>query len=235
MEKKITYREFQKQDTTYVADIIKEVWNYDRLTTPKTAKKLSMLYLYSYLSNQTYTQVALENDIPIGIIMEKNAASHKCPFRYRLKQIGALVSIYLSKEGRKVMKTFESVNHIDKDLIKETGCTYEGEKRAHSILTENRQRCPSSYMIHRLHNPTESFYFLPHFRYTVSNRSYQSRRILMELLFHDQEECHRIEVYNEYLKKIPELLKQLETVETMYQIENESSVLKHICGVTSHK
>ena len=57
----------------------------------------------------------------------------------------------------------------------------------------------------------------------------------MELLFHDQEEGYRIEVYNEYLKKIPELLKQLETVETMYQIENESSVLKHICGVTSHK
>lgn len=42
MEKKITYREFQKQDTTYVADIIKEAWNYNRLTTPKTAKKLSM-------------------------------------------------------------------------------------------------------------------------------------------------------------------------------------------------
>ena len=127
MEKKITYREFQKQDTAYVSDIIKETWNYDRLTTPKIAKKLSTLYLYSCLSNQTYTQVALENDIPIGIIMGKNAASHKCPFRYRLKQIGSLVSIYLSKEGRKVMKTFESVNHIDKDLIKETGCTYEGE------------------------------------------------------------------------------------------------------------
>ena len=110
----------------------------------------------------------------------------------------------------------------------------------------------------------------------------------MELLFHNQEECHRIEVYNEYLKKIPELLKQLETVETMYQkalleqetmqekdptnhsvqlynkrlesirrqceersldirqqcrlifelktqIENESSVLKQICEITSHK
>ena len=138
MEKKITYREFQKQDTTYVADIIKEAWNYDRLTTPKTAKKLSMLYLYSCLSNQTYTQVALENDIPIGIIMEKNAASHKCPFRYRLKQIGALVSIYLSKEGRKVMKTFESVNHIDKDLIKETGCTYEGEVSFFAVSSRAR-------------------------------------------------------------------------------------------------
>ena len=39
----------------------------------------------------------------------------------------------------------------------------------------------------------------------------------MELLLTSQEECHRIEVYNEYLKKIPELLKQLETVEKMYK------------------
>lgn len=109
MEKKITYREFQKQDAAYVANIIKETWNYDRLTTPKTAKKLSMLCLYSCLSNQTYTRVALENNLPIGIIMGKNAASHKCPLHYRLKLIGAIFSIYLSKEGRKVMKTFKSV------------------------------------------------------------------------------------------------------------------------------
>ncbi|MGN1166625.1 MAG: hypothetical protein ACI4S2_09415 [Lachnospiraceae bacterium] len=39
----------------------------------------------------------------------------------------------------------------------------------------------------------------------------------MELLFDTQKECHRIEVYNEYLKKIPELFKQLETVEKMYK------------------
>jgi len=36
-------------------------------------------------------------------------------------------------------------------------------------------------------------------------------------LLYTQEEIHRIEVYNEYLKKIPDLLKQLETVEKMYQ------------------
>lgn len=39
----------------------------------------------------------------------------------------------------------------------------------------------------------------------------------MEILFINKEETHRIEIYNEYLKKIPELLKQLETVEKMYQ------------------
>ena len=39
----------------------------------------------------------------------------------------------------------------------------------------------------------------------------------MELLLNSQEERCRMEVYNEYLKKIPQLLQQLETVETMYE------------------
>ena len=49
----------------------------------------------------------------------------------------------------------------------------------------------------------------------------------MDLLLNTQEELHRIEIYNEYLKKIPELLKQLETVENMYQkAVLEESMLK---------
>ena len=38
----------------------------------------------------------------------------------------------------------------------------------------------------------------------------------MEILY-TQEEIQRLEVYGEYLKKIPDLLKQLETIEKMYQ------------------
>ena len=39
----------------------------------------------------------------------------------------------------------------------------------------------------------------------------------MEFLLNTKEEQCRMEVYNEYLKKIPQLLTQLETVETMYE------------------
>lgn len=39
----------------------------------------------------------------------------------------------------------------------------------------------------------------------------------METLLNTQQELHRMEVYNEYLRKIPDLLKQLETVEKMYE------------------
>ena len=39
----------------------------------------------------------------------------------------------------------------------------------------------------------------------------------MELLLNTQVERCRMEVYNEYLRKIPQLLTQLETVEKMYE------------------
>ena len=39
----------------------------------------------------------------------------------------------------------------------------------------------------------------------------------MKLLLDSQEERCRIQVYNEYLRKIPQLLEQLEVVETMYE------------------
>lgn len=39
----------------------------------------------------------------------------------------------------------------------------------------------------------------------------------MEFLLNNETERCRMEVYNEYLKKIPQLLMQLQTVETMYE------------------
>ena len=39
----------------------------------------------------------------------------------------------------------------------------------------------------------------------------------MEFLLNTESERCRMEVYNEYLKKIPQLLVQLQTVETMYE------------------
>ena len=39
----------------------------------------------------------------------------------------------------------------------------------------------------------------------------------MELLLNTQDERCRMEVYNEYLRKIPQLLTQLEAVEKMYE------------------
>ena len=56
----------------------------------------------------------------------------------------------------------------------------------------------------------------------------------MELLLQDQNERCRMEVYNEYLKKIPQLLLQLETVETMYQKAVMEEAMLPACGPKDH-
>ena len=52
----------------------------------------------------------------------------------------------------------------------------------------------------------------------------------MELLMNSQEECCRIQVYNEYLRKIPQLLEQLETVETMYKKAVMEEAMLPVCA-----
>lgn len=52
----------------------------------------------------------------------------------------------------------------------------------------------------------------------------------MEMLLNTQEERCRIQVYSEYLKKIPQLLQQLETVESMYNKAVMEEAMLPACG-----
>ncbi len=106
MKNEIVFREFQKEDSKIIEEIIIEAWHYNDLCSSKTACKMAKVFLSSCLTNQTYTQVALLNNQPIGIIMAKDSKTHKCPLKYRMKQIISIISLYLSKEGRKTSKIF---------------------------------------------------------------------------------------------------------------------------------
>lgn len=138
MKTEIIYREFQKTDKKVVEEIIIEAWHYNELCSPKTAHKMAKVFLSSCLTNQTYTQVALLNNKPIGVIMAKNSKKHKCPLKYRINQIFAILSLYLSREGRKISKIFSSVSEMDKELLKECKKDYEGEVAFFAVSSEAR-------------------------------------------------------------------------------------------------
>lgn len=123
----ITLREYRKEDFRVLQDIIRKTWHYDDFSSPKTAQKLARVFFSSCLTNYTYSRVALDNEKPVGIILVNNKAKHKCPFSLKIQQIRAIISLYLSKEGRKVSKIFESVNGIDKGLLKECEIKYPAE------------------------------------------------------------------------------------------------------------
>lgn len=126
MKEEIIFREFKKEDSKIIEEIIIEAWHYNDLCSSKIARKMAKVFLSSCLTNQTYTQVALLNNQPIGIIMAKNSKIHRCPFKYRIKQIRDIISLYLSTEGRQTSKIFSSVNSIDEELLNECTKKYEG-------------------------------------------------------------------------------------------------------------
>lgn len=127
MQEEIIFREYKKEDDNYLAEIIRQTWNYDRFCSSKVAEKLGKVYLYTCLAEQTYTKVATIDNKPVGIIMGKNIKKHKCPLRIRIKEIILIISLYLSKEGRYSSNIFKKVDEIDKQLLKESNKNYEGE------------------------------------------------------------------------------------------------------------
>ncbi len=134
----IELREYQKQDFKALEAIIRETWHYDEFSSPKTAGKLAKVFLSSCLTNYTFSKVAVLDGEVVGIILVNDIANHKCPLSNRLLQIKSLLSLYCSKEGRKVLKIFESVDGIDQQLLSENNRTYPAELALFAISSACR-------------------------------------------------------------------------------------------------
>lgn len=126
-KEKVIFREYRKEDREELENIIRETWNYDQFCSSKVARKMARTYLANCLANQTFTQVAVINNRPVGIILGKKILHFKCPLKFRVKQILSILSIYLSKEGRKIIKIFGHIDRIDEELLYHTNKNYEGE------------------------------------------------------------------------------------------------------------
>lgn len=131
-------RAYEKQDSKPLEDMIRETWNYDRFSSPETARKLARVFLTSCLTNYTFSQVAVLDGEPVGIILVNDIEKHRCKSGNRVRQMQALLSLYLSGEGRKTMKIFESVNGIDKKLLKKTQKTYPAELALFAVSSKCR-------------------------------------------------------------------------------------------------
>lgn len=131
-------REYQKNDFKSLRQIIRETWQYDRFSSPKTASKLADVFLNSCLTNYTFSRVAVLDGEVVGIILVNNIAEHKCPFLNRLKQIRSILSLYLTKEGRNVFSIFGNVNGIDRQLLEECQKSYPAELALFAVRSSCR-------------------------------------------------------------------------------------------------
>lgn len=134
----INFREFREQDYEPVEDMIREAWHYDQMCPPKTAQKMAKAFLSSCLANQTFTQIAVMEGKPVGVIMGKNIGKHHCPFHYRFRQIVSIVSVLTDRAGREISSVFKNVNDIDRQLLKKSNIKYQGELAFFAVCSECR-------------------------------------------------------------------------------------------------
>ncbi|CVI71443.1 Acetyltransferase (GNAT) family protein [Clostridiales bacterium CHKCI001] len=123
----VQLREYKKQDFEPIKDIIRDIWHYDEFSSPKTASKLAGVFLSSCLTNYTFSRVAVLNGKVAGIILVKDIKKHSCPLSHRLMQAKSILSLYHSREGRKVAQIFKNVNGIDKQLLNDSKKSYSAE------------------------------------------------------------------------------------------------------------
>lgn len=123
----LEFRTYQKKDFNPLQDVIRETWNYDQLCSPKTASRLAKVFLSSCLTNYTFSQVAVLDGKTVGIILVKDKADHTPHPLRRFRQIQSILSLYLSKEGRKVFQIFGNVSGIDRQLLEECPHPYPAE------------------------------------------------------------------------------------------------------------
>lgn len=127
LEKEIVFEDYNKSHSEKLFDIIRKTWNYDQFASPKIARKLSIIFLYSCLAQQTFTKVALIDNVPVGVIMARNKSKERFNIKYKLKQFMAILSLLIHKEGRQTSKIFKGVSDTDAILLNEANRDYSGE------------------------------------------------------------------------------------------------------------
>lgn len=123
----ITYRPLEKNDYKALANMISNTWHYEKITSPFASLHLSYAFLYSSLAHHTYTQVAVSNNTPVGLIIGRTndvPLKHKCYYVYLLFH---LVLLLFTSEGKQAVQSFRRNSQVSQALLKLTYESYDGE------------------------------------------------------------------------------------------------------------
>lgn len=123
----VIYRPYKRQDFKAVSSIINIIWKHESYYSPKTAVRLSEAYLRLFLTEQTFTQVALADRKPIGIIMGNHIRRHRCPLVLRLQAGWSVLVLSMTAEGRRSWRFLEEIDRIYAALLSGQPQEYKGE------------------------------------------------------------------------------------------------------------
>ncbi len=169
----LTFREYQKEDALAFEEIIRKTWQFDSFCGKQVSKSMSSVYLLECISQQTFTQVALLNNTPIGIIMCANKHIHKTSLWIKAIQVKAILSLLLTKEGRKTAKVFGSIANVDTNLLATQSKIYDGELVFFAVSEDHRGTGVGKALFEKAINYMKSQQIEDFYLYTDSSCNYQ--------------------------------------------------------------
>lgn len=129
MQREILYRPLMAADRPVLVELIKDTWNFgDICSEPKNADRLAELYFDDSLRVGTYTQVAVFNDRPIGLLFGccDNDRRRK-KLKVLMRMVGAFLYLMTNQDGRKALKWFNDFTEIDTTLQRAVAREFDGE------------------------------------------------------------------------------------------------------------
>lgn len=123
----IQFREIKREDYPSLEKIISDTWEYESYCSPQVAKQMASFYLASCLANQTFTCVAENNGVAVGVIMAKVEKNFQTPLRYATQAMFATGNLKRTKEGRHIASLFEDFDKLNQRLLKQSELTFDGE------------------------------------------------------------------------------------------------------------
>lgn len=126
-QKTITYRSINKKDTKQLVTLISDTWHYEKITSTFCASHLSFAFLYSSLAHSTYTQVALKEGTPVGLIVGRISDVPLQQKVYLLHLYFHLFLLLFTSEGKQAIQSFRRHSQVNNALLKQTYETYDGE------------------------------------------------------------------------------------------------------------
>lgn len=123
----ISYRAIEKKDYKQIAKVICDTWHYEKITSHYSAIHLSYAFLFSSLIHQTYTQVAVRNHVPVGIVMGR---TNDVPLKNKVFYLNLafhLVFLLFTSQGKQAFQSYRRHSQITSALLKQTYESYDGE------------------------------------------------------------------------------------------------------------
>ncbi len=124
---KIVFRSLCESDLPALGAVVRQTWELDKFTSSKASARMAQLYLRLLLLAQTYTCVAEQNGIAVGLIVVQDKRHLRLHLNWQRALLCDFIAVLRQGQMQKLMKMQAITQKADRIMYKRAGKRYEAE------------------------------------------------------------------------------------------------------------